>query len=92
MVPLLATASSDKTVRLWRLDGHCVRVLRGHTEWAYCCAFSPAGDHLCSGTGPLGPSTPSTPSTFSPARHPPIPTTLKPYILNPKPLCLNTKP
>ena len=49
-VPLLATGSSDRTVRLWRLDGHCTRVLRGHEEWVYCCAFNPVGEILCSGT------------------------------------------
>lgn len=49
-VPLLATGSGDKTVRLWRTDGECVRVLRGHKEWVYCCCFSPLGDVLCSGS------------------------------------------
>lgn len=49
-VPLLATGSGDKTVRLWRTDGECVRVLRGHKEWVYCLSFSQAGDSLCSGS------------------------------------------
>jgi WD40 repeat protein len=49
-VPMIATGSSDKTVRLWRTDGECVRVLRGHKEWVYCLAFSPMGDVLCSGS------------------------------------------
>jgi hypothetical protein len=49
-VPMIATGSSDKTVRLWRTDGECVRVLRGHKEWVYCIAFSPMGDVLCSGS------------------------------------------
>jgi WD40 repeat protein len=47
---MIATGSSDKTVRLWRTDGECVRTLRGHKEWVYCLAFSPAGDILCSGS------------------------------------------
>ena len=49
MVPLVATGSSDTTVRLWRLDGECLRVLRGHKEWVYSVAFDPMGDMLCSG-------------------------------------------
>ncbi len=51
-VPLLATGGSDRTVRLWRLDGTCTRVLRGHEEWVYCCAFHPTGETLCSGPPP----------------------------------------
>jgi WD40 repeat protein len=49
LVPLVATGSSDTTVRLWRLDGECLRVLRGHTEWIYTVAFDSMGDKLCSG-------------------------------------------
>jgi len=49
LVPLVATGSSDTTIRLWRLDGECLRVLRGHKEWVYCLAFDPMGDILCSG-------------------------------------------
>lgn len=48
LVPLVATGSSDTTVRLWRLDGECLRVLRGHKEWVYSVAFDPMGDILCS--------------------------------------------
>ena len=48
-VPLIATGSSDTTVRLWRLDGESLRVLRGHTEWVYTVAFDPLGEILCSG-------------------------------------------
>ena len=48
LVPLVATGSSDTTVRLWRLDGECLRILRGHKEWVYSIAFDPMGDTLCS--------------------------------------------
>lgn len=42
-VRLLATASSDKTVKLWSLDGYSFeleRTLTGHTRWVWDCAFS----------------------------------------------------
>ena len=39
---LLATASSDKTVKLWNLqDGFTLeRTLKGHTRWVWDCVFS----------------------------------------------------
>ena len=44
---LLATASGDRTVRLWRVaDGTEQTVLTGHTSWADRCAFSPDGSSL----------------------------------------------
>ncbi|GMH33002.1 hypothetical protein BSKO_00836 [Bryopsis sp. KO-2023] len=38
----LATASSDKTVKLWNLDGSfkCDCVLKGHSRWVWDCVFS----------------------------------------------------
>lgn len=37
----IASASRDKTVRLWELDsGFPVAVLRGHTDWVRCLDFS----------------------------------------------------
>ncbi|KAJ1478656.1 WD40-repeat-containing domain protein, partial [Baffinella frigidus] len=50
VVPMLATGCGDGNVRLWRLDGECLRVLRGHREWVYCLAFDSFGDTLCSGS------------------------------------------
>ncbi|MGW7575085.1 trypsin-like peptidase domain-containing protein [Streptomyces sp. NPDC054765] len=47
----LATASADKTVRLWDpTTGDCVRVITGHTDWvnAVCSIPSPHGDLLAS--------------------------------------------
>ncbi len=38
---LLASASQDDTVRLWRVDGSEVTVLRCHTNSVLRCAFSP---------------------------------------------------
>ena len=40
-VRLLATASSDRTVKLWNLDGFKLeRVLEGHQRWVWDCVFS----------------------------------------------------
>ena len=38
---LLATTSSDKTVKLWNLDGFKLeRTLEGHQRWVWDCVFS----------------------------------------------------
>ncbi len=40
-VQQLATTSSDKTVKLWNLDGFGLdRTLAGHTRWVWDCVFS----------------------------------------------------
>jgi G protein beta subunit-like protein len=40
-VQQLATTSSDKTVKLWNLDGFTLdRTLSGHTRWVWDCVFS----------------------------------------------------
>ena len=46
--PLLATGSSDNTVKLWRLSSDnssatCVAILKGHSEYVTCVAFHPTG-------------------------------------------------
>ncbi|KAJ1185404.1 hypothetical protein NDU88_002197 [Pleurodeles waltl] len=47
---ILVSASRDKTLRVWDLkdDGNMMKVLRGHQNWVYCCAFSPDSSILCS--------------------------------------------
>jgi len=40
-VQYLATASSDKTVKLWNLDGFKLeKELKGHQKWVWDCVFS----------------------------------------------------
>jgi sugar lactone lactonase YvrE len=49
---LLATASSDKTARLWNpATGEHVRTFQGHTEGVYGVAFSPDGTLLATASG-----------------------------------------
>jgi WD40 repeat protein len=39
---LVATGSSDRTIRLWQVEnGQLLAILRGHTDWVYGLAFSP---------------------------------------------------
>ena len=45
----LASASDDKTVRLWdTATGAALQTLEGHKVWAYSIAFSPDGKKLAS--------------------------------------------
>ena len=51
---LIATASADKTVRLWdAASGREVRQLEGHTAQVASVAFSPDGATLASGSGEI---------------------------------------
>ena len=43
---LIATASRDKTARIWNREGELLAVLSGHEGLVWSVDFSPAGDRL----------------------------------------------
>ncbi len=45
---LIASASGDKTVKIWQLDGTLLHTLRGHTERVWKVAFSPNSELIAS--------------------------------------------
>lgn len=47
---MLATASYDRTVKLWRRDGSLVKTLLGHTEAVMSVSFSPDAKMIASGS------------------------------------------
>ncbi len=47
---IIATASDDATVKLWDLQGNCIRTLTGHRGWVRSVSFSPEGERLATGS------------------------------------------
>ncbi|MCG8367563.1 MAG: hypothetical protein MJA27_30035, partial [Pseudanabaenales cyanobacterium] len=47
----LASASFDRTVKLWDLDGRELQTLEGHSDLVYSVSFSPDGQTLASASG-----------------------------------------
>ncbi|HMX26910.1 MAG TPA: hypothetical protein PLD20_12625 [Blastocatellia bacterium] len=45
---LIASASSDRTLKVWEIDPTSVRTLNGHSDSVLSCAFSPDGDRIVS--------------------------------------------
>jgi len=63
---LIASASADKTVKLWRAaDGEPIHTLRGHSYYVYSVAFSPDGSTLASGPETLPSSSGGWPTANS---------------------------
>ena len=48
---MIASASDDKTVKLWRPNGALLRTLNGHSDRVYGVAFSPDGQTIASASG-----------------------------------------
>jgi WD40 repeat protein len=48
---LIASASADKTIALWKKDGTKVGTLQGHNKTVWGVVFSPRGDLIASGSG-----------------------------------------
>ncbi|KAI0104975.1 nuclear distribution protein pac-1a [Nemania sp. FL0031] len=47
-VEYMATASRDKTIRLWDARGTCLKTLIGHDNWIRALVFHPGGKYLLS--------------------------------------------
>jgi WD40 repeat protein len=45
---MLASASGDKTVKLWKVDGTLLKSLPGHSSWVMGVSFSPDGKTIAS--------------------------------------------
>ncbi|AFZ18596.1 WD40 domain-containing protein [Allocoleopsis franciscana] len=48
---LIASASADKTIDLWKKDGTKLGTLKGHDKAVWGVGFSPRGDLIASGSG-----------------------------------------
>ncbi|MEQ8385003.1 MAG: AAA-like domain-containing protein [Coleofasciculus sp. A1-SPW-01] len=48
---IIASASGDKTIKLWQSDGTLLKTLRKHSSGVYTVTFSPEGQLLASGSG-----------------------------------------
>ncbi|NEO96678.1 MAG: hypothetical protein F6K56_43860, partial [Moorea sp. SIO3G5] len=47
----IASASYDKTVKLWKQDGTLLTTLKGHSDGVLAVVFSPNGEMIASASG-----------------------------------------
>ena len=48
---LSASASDDKTLKVWELSsGKCLKTLKGHGNYVFCCNFNPQSNLIVSGS------------------------------------------
>lgn len=48
---LLVSASDDKTLKIWELSsGKCLKTLKGHSNYVFCCNFNPQSNLIVSGS------------------------------------------
>ena len=47
----LVSASDDKTLKIWEFQtGRCLKTLKGHTNYVFCCNFNPQSNLIVSGS------------------------------------------
>lgn len=47
----LVSASDDKTLKIWELSsGKCLKTLKGHSNYVFCCNFNPQSNLIVSGS------------------------------------------
>ncbi len=44
----ILSASDDKTIKIWELDGRCIQTFKGHEDKVRSCCFSPDGTRILS--------------------------------------------
>lgn len=48
---ITVSASDDKTLKIWELSsGKCLKTLKGHSNYVFCCNFNPQSNLIVSGS------------------------------------------